>query len=302
MFRFCPKPATDRLNTSFPRQSRLIITFVRATVINSWNLGCFFNIFINLKISLSSECSFRVFLWKFFARDSFKICRLVGKLYYFNFFFAFVTDGVSLILLLNKGKFDYECLKFLILRLPWLILLQLLNGISLPYFSPFSQLSLINLFTRYIPSVPFFLRCPFSMLFDWFFENKYLQTFFIFSKHRQTKRIIYFCFDVLCRLSQLCRRNSRKPFLSGNKIHAYGEQAKHSAVFSSNDRANLGLDGIRNYNRKEWTENSYQFMDSVWHRLKVIQVNKNLLQKEVTKCEIKFFEKSFYIEIFFDLK
>jgi hypothetical protein len=89
------------------------------------------------------------------------------------------------------------------------------------------------------------------------------------------------------RLSQLCRRNHRRPFLSESDIHTFdGPSSTIDAGSLDRDQSSLGSEGIRNYNRKEWTENSYQYMDSVWHRLKVIQVNKNLLQKEVSLFQL----------------
>ena len=61
----------------------------------------------------------------------------------------------------------------------------------------------------------------------------------------------------------------------------FDQQAKYSTFSASNHGSSA--DGIKNYNRKEWIENSYQYLDSVWSRLKVIQVSKNLLQKEVSE-------------------
>lgn len=58
----------------------------------------------------------------------------------------------------------------------------------------------------------------------------------------------------------------------------YDQQAKYSSFSSVNDAS---VSGIKNYNKKEWIENNYQYLDSVWSRLKVIQVSKNLIQKEV---------------------
>ena len=85
---------------------------------------------------------------------------------------------------------------------------------------------------------------------------------------------------LLSRLSQLCRQNGRNRLHQNKHSSMFDQQAKYSTFSATNHGASS--DGIRNYNRKEWIENSYQYLDSVWSRLKVIQISKNLLQKEVS--------------------
>lgn len=82
------------------------------------------------------------------------------------------------------------------------------------------------------------------------------------------------------RLSQLCRQNGRSRVHQNKDSSRFDQQAKYSTFSATNHGGSS--DGIKNYNRKEWVENSYQYLDSVWSRLKVIQVSKNLLQKEVS--------------------